>query len=145
MELAEIEKLLALYFEGATDLKEEEILLNYFNNENVADHLLQYKPIFVGLAAAKKVQSKREFQLPAEKLKVVKSWWYSAAAVVVVAIGVGSLYFSQPQMTQEEKEALAAFEDSKAALLFLSENFNKGAKQLSFVDEFTITKNKIMK
>ena len=145
MELAEIEKLLDLYFEGSTALEEENVLLNYFNNENVADHLLQYKPIFVGLAAAKKVRSKREFQLPAEKSWTLKSWWYSAAAVVVVAIGVGSFYLSQPQLTPEEKEALAAFEDSKAALLFLSENFNKGAKQLSFVDEFTITKNKIMK
>ncbi|MGB3343845.1 MAG: hypothetical protein WBA61_08035 [Aequorivita sp.] len=145
MELAEIEKLLELYFEGATELKEEEILLNYFNNENVADHLLQYKPIFVGLSASKKVQSKREFQLPADKPRVIKSWWYSVAAVVVVAIGIGSFYLLQPQMTQEQKEALAAFEESKAAMIFLSKNFNKGIKQLNFVDEFTITKNKILK
>lgn len=145
MESVEIEKLLELYFEGTTELKEEEILMEYFNNQRVADHLLQYKPIFVGLGAAKKVQSKREFQLPKAQSHTVKSWWYSAAAVVVVAIGVGSIYMSQPQLTPEEKEALAAFENSKAALMLLSENFNKGAKQLSFVDEFKITKNKILK
>lgn len=145
MELADIEKLLDLYFEGATNLEEESVLLNYFNNEKVADHLLLYKPIFVGLAAAKKEKSTREFRLPSEKSRTIKSWWYSAAAVVVVAIGVGGVYLSQPQLTQEEKEAVAAFEQSREAMLFLSKNFNKGAKQLNFVDQFTITKNEIWK
>ena len=145
MESAEIEKLLNLYFEGETNLEEERVLLNYFNNEKVADHLLQYKPIFVGLAAAKREKSKRELRLSPEKQRTIKAWWYSAAAVVVVAIGVGSFYLSQPRLTLEEREALTAFEESKAAMIFLSENFNKGAKQINFVDQFTITKNEILK
>ena len=53
MELDKIEKLLTDYFEGNTSLQDEVLLMDYFNNQKVADHLLQYKPIFIGLAAAK--------------------------------------------------------------------------------------------
>lgn len=143
MELVKIEKLLDAYFEGATSLSEEKILQNYFNNEKVADHLVQYKPIFVSLKVAKQERSGKEIVLPENNAKTNRTWWYSIAATLVVALGVAGFYFSQPQYTQEEKEAIAAFEKSKEAMLFLSENLNKGAGQLTVVEQFTITKDKI--
>ncbi|MEZ4882821.1 MAG: hypothetical protein R2775_10720 [Flavobacteriaceae bacterium] len=143
MELANIKILLDAYFEGATSLEEEKTLQDYFNNETVADDLVQYQPIFVGLKTAKAERTSRAFKLPESKPKTFKAWWYSAAAILVVAFGVGSFYFSRPHYTQEEKEALAAFEKSKNAMLLLSENLNKGAEQLTFVKQFTITKDKI--
>lgn len=143
MESVKIEKLLDAYFEGTTNLSEEKILQDYFNNEKVADHLIQYKPIFIGFKVAKKERSEREIELPKKDSKINRTWWYSIAAMLLVALGVGGFYLSQPQYTQEEQEALAAFEKSKEAMLFLSENLNKGSEQLTFVDQFTITKDKI--
>ncbi len=143
MESVNVKKLLDAYFEGATSLEEEKTLRDYFNNKAVADDLIQYQPIFAGLKAAKEERTNKTFKLPESKAKTIKTWWYSVAAILVVAFGVGSFYFSQPHYTQEEKEALAAFEKSKNAMMLLSENLNKGAGQLTFVEQFTITKDKI--
>ncbi len=46
MESVNVKKLLDAYFEGTTSLEEEKSLQNYFNNETVADDLVQYQPIF---------------------------------------------------------------------------------------------------
>ncbi len=143
MESVKIEKLLEAYFEGNTTLAEEKLLRDYFNSNNVAGHLEQYTSMFAGFQAAKEEHSSREFNLPERKSKTNKTWWYSVAAMLVVAFGVGSFYFSQPHYTQEEKEALAAFEKSKKAMMLLSENLNKGAEQITFVEQFAITKDKI--
>lgn len=143
MESVNIEKLLEAYFDGATTLAEEKLLRDYFNNNNVEGHLEQYTPIFKGLQVASEERSNRDFEIPENKPKSNKTWWYSVAALLVVAFGVGIFYFSQPHYTQEEKEALAAFEESKNAMMLLSENLNKGAEQLSFVEQFEITKDKI--
>ncbi|MDC8000468.1 hypothetical protein POV26_05435 [Aequorivita todarodis] len=143
MESVNVKKLLEAYFEGNTSLEEEKKLQDYFTNQTVADDLVQYQPIFAGLKAAKEERSSKAFTLPESKPKTIKTWWYSAAAILVMAFGAGSFYFSQPHYTQEEKEALAAFEKSKNAMLLLSENLNKGAEQLTFVKQFAITKDKI--
>ena len=143
MESVKIESLLEAYFEGTTTLSEEKLLRDYFNSTNVAGHLEQYIPIFKGLQVAREERSSRDLKLPESKPKTIKTWWYSVAALLVVAFGVGSFYFSKPQYTQEEKEALAAFQESKNAMMLLSENLNKGAEQLTFVQQFEITKNKI--
>lgn len=143
MESVEIEIMLDAYFEGTTSVSEEQLLLDYFNNEKVAEHLIQYKPIFVGLSLARQERSEREIELP-EKVAAKNSYrWYSIAALFVVALGVGGFYLSQPHYTQNEKEALAAFEKSKKAMFFLSENLNRGAEQLTFVEQFKINKNKV--
>lgn len=144
MESSSIEKLLDVYFEGNSSLEEESVLMDYFNNHRVADHLLQYKPIFMGLEAAKKEQSSREFQIPVTKISgSFKPWHYAIASILVIAFGLGVFFNSQSQVSQEEKEALLAFENSKKAMIFLSEKFNKGAEQLFYVDEFTIAKDKV--
>lgn len=143
MESVKVKQLLEAYFDGNTSLSEEKMLQDYFNNKTVADDLVQYKPIFAGLKAARAEKSSKVFVLPETKSKTIKSWWYGVAAMFVVAFGVGSFFFSQPQYSQEEKEALAAFEKSKQAMLLLSENLNKGAEQLTFVGQFERTKDKI--
>ncbi|MBK5213792.1 MAG: hypothetical protein JJE55_09055 [Flavobacteriaceae bacterium] len=143
MESVKIKELLDAYFEGNTSLEEEKSLQGYFNSGTVADEFMQYQPIFAGLKVAREERSNKVFSLPKNKSKKNRTQWYSAAAILVIAFGLGSFYFSQPHYTQEEKEALAAFEKSKSAMMLLSENLNKGAEQLSFVDQFTITKDKI--
>lgn len=146
MELNKIEKLLESWFEGQTTLQEEAVLMDFFLNENVPQHLLQYKPIFVGLSAARKEKMEKPVMVfEREKTGKTPVWKYGIAAGLVLALGVGSFYLSgpNPELTPEEQEALAAFEQSKEALRFLSENINKGTKHLALVDEFEIAKNKV--
>lgn len=143
MESVKIDKLLDAYFEGNTSLSEEKMLRDYFNTEKVADHLVQYKPIFVSLKVAKQERSGKEIEFPNNNIKTNRSWWYSIAGMLILVFGVAGFYFSQPQYTQEEKEAIAAFEKSKEAMMFLSENLNKGAGQLTVVEQFAITKDKV--
>lgn len=146
MELDKIDKLLEAYFEGTTSLEEEAQLMDYFNNHNVADHLLQYKPIFVGLSAAGKECSSKDFILMEEtSSKIIKPWWYAVAGMVVVAIGVGGFFLSQPQLSQDEREALIAFENSKTTMMLLSQKLNKGTYQLTYVNQFDIAKDKVWK
>ena len=142
MESTKIEKLLAAYFEGNTTLEEERLLKDYFEGQ-VADEFVRYQPIFAGLRMAGEERATHRFQFPKKSANVQKKWMYAAASLLVVAFGLGSIYFSQPRYTEEEREALAAFEKSRKAMVLLSENLNKGAEQLGYVKQFGITKDKI--
>jgi hypothetical protein len=142
MELANIEHLLEAYFEGNTTLEEEATLCAYFKNGAVPSHLEAYRPLFIGLSAARTEVSEREVRLPTAHTRF---WRYGIAATVAIAIGVAGFVYTQPELTPEEREALAAFEKTKEAMKMLSENFNEGAEELAIINQFTITKNKILK
>lgn len=95
MELAKIEQLLNAYFEGETNLEDEKILRNYFLNENVPTHLLQYKPIFVGLEAARKERLQKEIDLPKPETAAFTNWEiYSCSNIGFILFGWRSLFFS---------------------------------------------------
>lgn len=144
MELAKVEALLERYFDAETSLTEEQQLRRYFSEENIPPHLQAYKTLFDELDMAKAETSKQPVSL--SKSATSKSpWWYGVAAAVLIGIGVAGYQWSQPQLTSQEQEALAAFEKSKEAMLLLSENFNKGAEDLVLIGEFTQAKNKILK
>lgn len=145
MELHKIKNLLEEYFEGRTTLEEEKILKNYFSQSDVSPDLEKYKPIFKVFENEKAIKSEKEFHIIDEKPLKMRPWWYSVAALLVLALAVGGFYLSQPQISNQEKEALAAFEKSKEAMQLLSQNFNKGTEQLTYVNQFTITKNKYLK
>ena len=146
MELSKIEILLESYFEGTTNLREEEMLMEYFNGTNVAEHLMVYKPIFEGLRMARAEKSNMDFKLETKgPSKIIAANWYAIAAMILVIFGILGFFMSQPRLSAEEKEALMAFENSKNAMILLSENLNKGTQQLLYVDQFRVEKNKIWK
>lgn len=144
MELAKIESLLDAYFEGETTLEQESALREYFTSNNVAPHLAAYQNLFVGLKAAQEEVLEKEINLPTTSA-TSRRWWYSIAASVIVVIGVASLLMPSNQLTQEEQEALTAFNDTKETLLLLSQSFNKGTGELAVLDQFTEAKNLILK
>jgi hypothetical protein len=144
MELAKIERILEAYFEGESTLEQEASLKEYFTGNEVAPHLAVYKTLFVGLKAAKEEVSEREISLPPTSSST-KRWWYSIAASILIVIGVSSLLMPGDQITQEEQEALAAFNKSKETLILLSKNFNKGTEELAVLGQFTEAKNYILK
>jgi hypothetical protein len=144
MELAKIEQLLEAYFEGNTTLQEEATLRTYFSGNKVAPHLEQYQPLFQGFAAAQEELSTRKLVLPEEN-KSTSRWWIGIAASLLVAVGVFGFFNQEPTLTAEEKEALIAFEKTKEAFKMISKNFNDGAEELAYIQNFKETKNKILK
>jgi len=146
MELAKIEALLDAYFEGETSLEQESVLREYFATNKVAPHLAAYQQLFVGLKAAQEEVLDREINLPTVSTsKETKRWWYGIAASFIVVIGVASLLMPSNQLSQEEQDALMAFNETKETLLLLSKSFNKGTEELAVLGQFTESKNLILK
>jgi hypothetical protein len=145
MESVRVEALLDAYFEGNTTLAEETQLRAYFAGGDVEEHLKPYAAMFAGFEAAQQEVSHQEIELSATATSAKNKWWYGIAALLVVAVGVGSFMMSQPQLTPEEQEALAAYQEAKETMMLLSENLNKGANKLTHISEFTETKNRILK
>jgi len=137
MELANVEKLLDRYFEGETTLKEEQALREYFKGENIPAHLAPYTALFNGFAMAQQERSNRELVL-SETIQKRSVWIWSVAASLVIAIGIGSmLYFQNQGLSAEQQEALAAYQEAKQTMLLLSENLNKGASKVNYLNAFT--------
>lgn len=145
MELVKIEELLETYFEGNTTLAEEATLSAYFTNGDVAEHLQTYQPLFAGFEAARNEVSEQQLELPTNKVSKNRTWWYGIAASLVIAISIAGYTFSEPSLTSEEQEAIAAFNKSKDAMMLLALNFNKGTEDLAHINQFTVSKNKILK
>jgi len=157
MELAKIEQLLDRFFEGETTLAEEQVLRDYFKKGNLPPHLAMYTPIFQGFEIAKEESSSKEIVLPQQKKPTI--WMWSVAASLILAIGIGSMmYFQNQGLTNEQQEALAAYKEAQATMMLLSENLNKGASKITYLDafndgtstinllnEFTETKDRFLK
>ena len=157
MESTRIEQLMDAWLEGNTTLEQEAILREYFTAGEVAPHLQMYVPMFEGFVRAKEEVSHREVSLPKSKFSI-QPYWYSVAAIIVVAITVGSIVFSGTGLTQEEEEALAAYNKAKETMYLLSaslnkgtenvkvlDEFSKGTASINYINQFTETKNRILK
>ena len=157
MESTRIEKLMDTWFEGNTTLEQEAILREYFTGSDVAPHLQMYVPMFEGFVQAKEEVSHREVKLPQQRF-TIRPMWYSIAAMVVVALTVGSVLFSGSGLSQEEEDALAALQQTREAMYLLSSSLNKGTENvklldefakgtssINYINEFTETKNRILK
>jgi len=151
MELQKLERLLDKYFDGDTSLEEEQVLHLYFKSNAVAAHLEVYRDMFAYFSESKKDKLPEAFSLETEiktKTRVVSNWkkWYSIAALLIVALGA-AFFFEQNsnRIAAEEQEAMAAYENAKEALDFISIQFNESSQKLAYVTEFGENSNKIFK
>ncbi len=145
-----IEQLLAKYFEAETTAEEETVLQQYFNGDQVAPHLQQYSAMFQYFAQAK--EETYTGNVPLTPMKSKKSFnykrWISVAAVAVLFFGVfysvDPFSNSEAQLTaQEQQEAQEAYEQTKKAFELLAMNLEKGKQQLTYLNEFEATKQKV--
>jgi hypothetical protein len=150
MDLQKIEQLLDAYFEGETDVADEKVLKAYFSGNDIAPHLEPYRDMFAYFAQAKTETTTAEIKtLKPQKQGLLKSMepWYSIAALFVVALGITFfLQNSSNTITDAERmEAEIAFEKTKEALNFFSQQFNASASKLTVVNEFGNSANKLFK
>ena len=131
MRAYKIDILIKKYLDAETTLAEESILRDYFNNNNVEEHLLPYKMMFAHF------NIKETYTKPIVK----KSFgWIRIAASIVLLIG---MYFGFETKQQYEMEI--AYNETKEAFNLLGTNLNKGTKGLTYIGEFNKTTNKIFK
>jgi len=147
MELQSIERLLDKYFEGETSIAEEKQLKAYFGAEGVAQHLVQYKPLF---GYFEQQQQTQQFE-KAVPLKPKKRYtaWLSVAASVVVMFGMFLFLNNNEPSKQEElgtyENPEIAFKETQKALNMLSKNVNVGVAGMSYINEYENQKDKIFK
>ena len=139
MELDRIEKLLEKYFEATTTIAEEEVLSQYFSQDNIEPHLEQYRPMFNYFSVAKEERFTK--QVP---LKPRRNYykWMSVAAVAILTFGI---YFGNQYQEQKknEQEALLAYQETKKAFELLAENFGRGTEKVAYLQEFEAAKQNI--
>ena len=150
MELDRIEKLINSYFEGETNIAEENELKVYFSSSDVAQHLEQYRPIFEYFSLAKEQQFTSQVpQLPKAGNIKRNATWLSLAASVVVLLGIGTYVYhnyddatnSQNLGTYDDPEE--AFRATQKALSLLSSNVNVGIESVQYIEVYQTTKDKI--
>ena len=157
MDYKKINNILDKYWEGETSLQEEETLHEYFNSGEVADELKDVQPLFVYLQEEQATQLENpkfeeELLVQLEETIVrpiqpiqqnrrrrIISLVSRAAAIVLLVIGSVAVYqqtYSSSEdisvtaiqledLTEEERQA---YEQTKAALAYLSSKLNKGTK-----------------
>lgn len=146
MDLNRIEKLLEQYDEGETSLAEEQLLRNYFNNEEVPVHLRSYQLIFAFAQDQKNETLKNTPKIEASRN--YKFAWTSIAAIIIVALGLFYFNDSSRILNQSELGTISdeeiALQKTKETLQMVSQIMNDGSADLVYLQEFNKTKNQII-
>jgi hypothetical protein len=85
-----IEELIDRFFEGSSSAEEENTLYSFFMRENVPEHFLKYKPVFLyfatGIVDEFNVADAMQKQLNLRRRKQRVVWWAAAAAMVLLIL-----------------------------------------------------------
>ena len=145
MELAKIENLIEVYFEGNTTLDEERILQKYFSQPFVPAHLQEYKVMFNYFVDNKAEVSKQPIQVNTKK----KAWnrsWLSIAAAIVLLFTIYKIMPTGDGFTDVERaEAQRAYVETQKAFQLISNSLNRGNSSIAYLENYEVTKNKIFK
>lgn len=150
MNLQKIEDLITKYEQGNTSLEEEEILMDFFQNEEVPYQLRSYKDLFDFMETSKdeeltnpdfddKVLAAISNAPPTSINNSRRIRMYSALAVAASIVILIGLYFQFGQMNQVQDtydDPLLAYAETKKILMKVSGNLNSGVDELKNVSEF---------
>jgi hypothetical protein len=133
MELKLIEKLLKKYDLGETTLAEESKLASFFNQNDVPEHFLHYKLVFNYYSTEKHHDFTPNYKFKKRKFSFVN---LSIAASVVVLLGLILKFNATPKIQYSDDE-IFTYNQTKTALELLSNNFNKGTIQIKTLEVFS--------
>ncbi|NQV03647.1 MAG: hypothetical protein HQ542_13445, partial [Bacteroidia bacterium] len=152
MTTKEIEALLARYYEGETSLREEHLLKEFFQSDDIPAHLQENKPIFGFFSVEAKSTVSPEFETslqekpgsglvvsmnpPGRRLMLSLSL---AASIILIAglitvFKLGIFTPSQPYGTISDPQL--AYTEARNALLLVSSRFNTGLNQMQHLGAF---------
>jgi len=157
MDNRELKTLLEKYWQGETSLEEEKSLKKWFANNSGHEGLENEEVLF------KHFQKTGEIELPGdfedkilEKIDADKSktiiWgsrllnWKAAAVIsgiIVASIVLKNPFGSSTQMTDTYENPQDAYEATKAILMTISSNMNKGKKYTRQLSKFSEAQEKV--
>lgn len=143
MEYNTIKNLLDKYFEGLTNIQEENVLKNYFLNDIIHNDFKQFEPVFRHFKSERQIINKKEFVFEAKKNN---KFWFSIAATFLLIAGLTTFFYKNKTNNNDlgtYKNPELAFIETQKALKMLSENVNIGVSSIAYINEFQKTKNKI--
>ncbi len=142
MEFKQIEKLLEKYLDAETTLREEEMLRQFFQGDDVPAHLEEYRSMFVYFAES----GKETLPSSAPPTRTFSITWMGAAAAVVLALGTYGFYISEQERKEAQlAEAREAYIQTRQALELLSINLDRGTQKLAYINQFEVAKSKIIR
>ena len=158
MDLQPIEELLKKYDRGETSIAEEAKIAVFFAQNDVPEHLLHYKMLFNYFSNEKHQDYRPDLKLNKRTYSFRN---LSIAASVVILLGL-ALSYNSNSTEQYSEDEIFVYNQTKTALELLSNNLNKGTTQLknlevfsnamqkgeqniTYLNTFNITTNKIFK
>lgn len=161
MELNKIENLIEKYFDGNTNLTEENQIKLFFSQGIVPDHLKMYQPHFQFLRQAKTkrfqvnlnqiIEADKDTRSVIPKRKI--NYWISGiAASVILIMGVYWMNFSKNNSSKyivynaensSQAEQEKAYQEVQKAMFILSKNLNSGMNNLGKLSKFEESKQKL--
>lgn len=161
MTTKEIEALLASYYEGETSLREEHLLKEFFQKDDVPAHLQEHKPIFGFFTVEATTTVSPEFE-PSLQEKLGKGRVVSmkptgrrlilslslAASIILIAglitvFKLGIFTPSQPYGTISDPQL--AYLEARNALFLVSSKFNNGLNKMQHLEAFNTGVNRAQK
>lgn len=138
-----IQKLIKKYFDATASLEEEQLIHEYFSQDDVHENLKCYHGLFRSFQLMGQVQFDKPLALkqkPASVSKIISLTWVKVAAAAVIFV-VGGLFLFK-SINQEQTAPLAkaryiepenpeeALEMTLQALAMVSRKYKKGEEQL---------------
>jgi hypothetical protein len=143
MNTREIEKLIEKFYNGETSLPEEATLHEWFSNDDIPDHLVSLKPQFVFAKRSKNLnildenfdtnllsnikQLEKHNKIFNIRHMIIVS--LSVAASLIIMIGI-YFQFRPTQIEDTFNDPASAYQEAHKALMFVSNQLNKGLDPL---------------
>lgn len=173
MRTEDIKQLLEKYYEGETSPAEEQILLEYFESDQVDSVLAEEGDVFISLHSQDSIEvpetleeelssliddleakeETKHYSLPLQPKKTNRFVLWAASIAACTAILV-SVFFvvNKPQQATPQPMAMhdtytdpaEAYEEAEKALSIISLNFNKGLSKLSDANQQMSDANEIV-
>jgi len=138
-----IKKLLDKYLEGETTVKEERILSDYFNSEDVKPEWAAYKSMFSFFQVTKEEQSTKTF-VP-DNLRSLWKSWHNIAAILMLALAT-TLFFKSQQTANQNlgtyEDPEVAFQETVRVFDMIGDKLNRGKKEIQHLNTLESTTTK---
>lgn len=152
MEPDQIKKLLEKYYDGVASQRDEQLLRNYFLNNNVPPELLADKELFtfvqteassvpqpVGLEQKLEnwVNQQEHTELKSRRsIKIYRFASIAAGLAILATTYFGVQQYHKQKLSKDTyKDPQVAYNEVKRTLLYISEQLNRGTKPLTNVSK----------
>ncbi len=140
MDYNNIDKILDKYFDGLTNLEEEQVLENYFSTDQVRPEHQAFKPVFGFYKTQRNVTNPKPVRFEVRKRR--KNYKLAVAAVLLIGLGLFGLMKNKTKQT-----AIATTEKNKKEVYKEMEKYtdkmNEGLKNVSALSIFGQSTQKV--